>query len=86
MKKLLLISTIAIVLSGCSSTDSNSIASTSSENKSKKVEMKCEVSSMTGSKLKRKRCEDAAYAKQKRADAKRLIRESIDNSADLSGR
>lgn len=48
--------------------------------------MKCEVSSMTGSKLKRKRCEDAAYAKQKRADAKRLIRESIDNSADLSGR
>lgn len=86
MKKLLLVSTIAIVLSGCSSTDSNSIASTSSENKPKKIKMKCEVSSMTGSKLKRKRCEDAAYAAQKRTEAKRLIRESIDNAADLSGR
>lgn len=80
MKLGLLITTL-VLLAGCSSTSTST--SKPQLTNSKKVEMKCEVSSRTGSKLKRKRCVDAAYAKAEREEAKKLMRDALNNAGSI---
>ncbi|MCG9761535.1 MULTISPECIES: hypothetical protein [Pseudoalteromonas] len=77
MKTIIIVAATSFLFA-CSSTD-NSQAEQSVANK--KIEMNCEVSSMTGSKLKRKRCVDKKQAEYERENARRLIRDAENNTA-----
>lgn len=70
-----------LFLFACGSTN-NSQAEQSVANK--KIEMDCEVSSMTGSKLKRKRCVDKKQAEYERENARRLTREALNNASSIA--
>lgn len=86
MQKSYIILASLIILSGCSSTSksNNTTSSELASSEKKRIAMKCEISSATGTKLKRKRCVDAAYAKAEREAAQKLMRDAINNQSTIS--
>ncbi|GEK09562.1 hypothetical protein HUZ36_11040 [Pseudoalteromonas sp. McH1-7] len=80
MKKIIILFTTAFLFA-CSSTSGTKNDATTA---SKKSQLECEVSSMTGSKLKRKRCIDKKQAEYEKENARRLTREALNNSSSIA--